>query len=383
MADEQFLPERVGLTRAAVSFLAEALGDPVLDDGVFRSDYVAQEAEMLRRRIESTINNRPQYAVNRLREEMCKDEPFGLHKYGDLETLRNVSPSGLFEHYQNVLRTSPVDLFVVGPVDPDEMASLVKEHFSLPRGAIDETTPAVTYSPDEERTVVEEQPVQQGVLAMGYRTGVRYADDDYPALLVYNGILGGFPHSKLFVNVRERASLAYFASSQLEATKGILIVAAGIAVEKYEQALAIIREQIDAIAQGDVSDSEMEQTKKGLVNGLLSNLDSPGRLAGGRLMGIVNNRVRVCRAIDRRSAGGDGGGRGSSGRASAAGYGVLFALTGRAIRSEHDAMANSARRAAARTGAAHTIGCRPGRVRHAEAGFPQTVRRVLDALRVR
>lgn len=293
VADEQFLPEQIGLTRTAMSFLAEALMDPVLENGAFRSEYVAQEAEMLRRRIESTINNRPQYAVNRLREEMCRDEPFGLHKYGSLDSLRDVTPSRLFEHYRHVLETSPVDLFVVGPVDVDEITALVKEHFTLPRGDIDETVPAVTHVPDEERTVVEEQPVQQGVLAMGYRTGVRYADDDYPAMLVYNGILGGFPHSKLFINVRERASLAYFASSQLEATKGILIVAAGIAVEKYDQALQIIREQIDAIADGDVSTSELDQTKKGLVNGLLSNLDSPGRLAGGRLVGIVNDRVRT------------------------------------------------------------------------------------------
>ena len=108
--------------------------DPVLENGVFRTDYVAQEAEMLRRRIESTINNKPQYAVNRLREEMCKDEPFGLHKYGDLEELRDVTPQRLFEHYRHVLETSPVDLFVVGPVEPDHIVALVREHLTLPRG---------------------------------------------------------------------------------------------------------------------------------------------------------------------------------------------------------------------------------------------------------
>lgn len=292
VADEQFLPERIGLTEAAISFLAEALMHPALEDGVFRSDYVVQEAEMLRRRIETTINNKPQYAVNRLREEMCKEEPFGLHKYGDLDALKRVKPEPLFEHYRRVLATSPVDMFVVGPVDPDEMAALVKEHLALPRAEIEAPAPVVTRVPDAARTVVEEHPVQQGVLALGFRAGTRYPDDDYPAMLVYNGILGAFPHSKLFINVRERASLAYFASSQLEATKGILIVAAGIAVEKYEQALNIIREQIDALAQGDVSAAELDQTKKGLVNALLSNQDSQGRIMGSRLMGIINGRVR-------------------------------------------------------------------------------------------
>lgn len=292
VADEQFLPERIGLTKAAIEFLAESLMTPALENGVFRADYVAQEAEMLRRRIETTINNKPQYALNRLREEMCKDEPFGLHKYGDLDALKDVTPEALFAHYRRVLETSPVDMFVIGPVDADEIVALVKEHLALPRADIEPLTPVVTKAPAEERTVVEEHPVQQGVLALGFRAGARYPDDDYPAMLVYNGVLGAFPHSKLFINVRERASLAYFASSQLEATKGVLYVAAGIAVDKYDQALSIIREQIDAMAQGDISAAELDQTKKGLVNALLSNQDSQGRVMGSRLMGIINGRVR-------------------------------------------------------------------------------------------
>lgn len=292
-ADERFLPERIGLTRQIVAFLAEALLDPVLADGTFRADFVAQEAENLRRRIEATINNKPQYAVNRLREEMCRGEPYGLHKYGDVEELRQVTAPRLYEHYRRVLAASPVDMFAVGPVDPDEIAALVKEYVRLPREEIEEIPGVVVGEPAAERTVVEEQPVQQAVLALGFRTGVRYPDDDYPALQVYNGILGGFPHSKLFLNVRERASLAYFASSQLEGTKGVLVVTAGIAPEKYEQALRIIREQVEALAAGDVSASELEQTKKGLINGLLSAQDSPERIIAARLVGIINGRVRT------------------------------------------------------------------------------------------
>jgi len=292
VADEQFLPERIGSTEKVVAFLAEALLDPALENGVFRAEYVTQEAEILRRRIESLINDRRRYAVNRLREEMCKDEPFGLNAYGDVEQLRRVTPEGLYEHYRHVLETSPVDMFVVGPVDPDEAAAMVRRHFRLPRGRIRQPGPVVVRTPGKERTVVEHRDVQQGVLVMGLRTGVRYPDDDYPALQVYNGILGAFPHSKLFVNVRERASLAYYTWSQLEGTKGVMMITAGIAVEKYRQALGIVREQLEAVAAGDVTDAELEQTKKGLINALLSGRDSPSRIMGSRLLGIINGRLR-------------------------------------------------------------------------------------------
>ncbi|HEY8416685.1 MAG TPA: pitrilysin family protein [Limnochordales bacterium] len=294
VAHDRFLPEQLGLSEKALAFLGDVLLRPATEDGVFRREFVAQEAENLRRRILSVINQKPQYAMKRLREEMFPGEPFGLEKYGDVEELRRVTPEALYEHYRHVLATSPVDLFVVGPVEPAQVAEWVRQHLTLPRGDI-EATVAATPHPDgaaEERVVTEEQQVQQGVLALGYRTATRYPDDDYPALLMYNGILGGFPHSKLFINVREKASLAYFASSQLEATKGVVTVTAGIAVDKYEQALAIIREQVAALAAGDISDQELENTRKGLINGMLSGRDSPGRIIGGRLVGLINNRVR-------------------------------------------------------------------------------------------
>lgn len=304
VAHEKFLPEPVGLTEAAVDFLAEALTRPALEEGVFKGEFVTQEAEMLRRTIERLINNSPQYAVHRLREEMCKDEPFGLHRYGDKDELTRIQAVPLYEHYLHVLQSSPADLFVVGPVDPEALAAMVRERLQLPRGDVMDVAPVAEgagghdgagsrrASRDDVPVVVEEMPVQQGVLTIGCRTNVRYTDEDYPALLVYNGILGAYPHSKLFINVREKASLAYFASSQAEATKGVLIIAAGIAVDKFDAALDIIRAQMDAVAAGDISDEELTQTKKGLVNGLLSGRDSPGRVIGSRYTGIVNGRVR-------------------------------------------------------------------------------------------
>lgn len=296
VAHDKFLPQSAGLTEAAVDFLADVLLNPVREKGAFKEQYVEQEAEMLRRRIERIINSGPQYAVNRLREEMCAEEPFGLHRYGDKDELARIDAKSLHSHYTSLLKTSPMDLFVVGPVEPEAMAQLVRERFSLPRDDIAEVPPVAgdNDSVDRDvRVVTEEQPVQQGVLTLGFRTGVLYGDDDYPALLVYNGILGAYPHSKLFINVREKASLAYFASSQLETTKGVLIVAAGIAVDKFDEALDIIRAQVDAIAAGEITDEELEQTRKGLVNDLLSGRDSPGRIMGSRFIGLVNGRERA------------------------------------------------------------------------------------------
>lgn len=116
--------------------------------------------------------------------------------------------------------------------------------------------------------------VSQGKLNMGLRTSVTYADDQYAAALMYNGILGGYPHSKLFMNVREKASLAYYASSRYDGHKGIGTIQSGIEIQNYEKALEIIKMQLEDMRAGKITELEMSQTKAMIRNLLLEIDDS-------------------------------------------------------------------------------------------------------------
>jgi predicted Zn-dependent peptidase len=136
----------------------------------------------------------------------------------------------------------------------------------------------------------EALPINQGKLTLGYRTNTSYQDDDYFSLLLYNGILGAFPHSKLFQNVREKASLAYYAFSRLEKHKGIQLIGSGIEIENYQQALEIIQEQVELIKQGNISREEMENTKRGLINQYKILGDSPYSLVNFFLDGVIGGR---------------------------------------------------------------------------------------------
>src|SRR5690606_20908281 len=98
-------------------FLGDVLLRPRLEGGAFRDAYVRQEADVLRRRVEGLINNKRQDALERLRQEMCAGELFGLYRYGTVEGLNALEPQSLFAQYERILRESPVDVFVVGEVD--------------------------------------------------------------------------------------------------------------------------------------------------------------------------------------------------------------------------------------------------------------------------
>lgn len=121
--------------------------------------------------------------------------------------------------------------------------------------------------------------VTQGKLALGWRTnGVTLSSGDYPALLVLNGVYGGTTTSKLFLNVREKLSLCYFASSMLDKHKGLMVVSSGIEFDKYEQAKGEILAQFEACRKGDFTDQELEASRRAVVSSLTACLDSQGRL---------------------------------------------------------------------------------------------------------
>ena len=86
--------------------------------------------------------------------------------------------------------------------------------------------------------------------------------------MLYNGLLGGSANSKLFQNVREKASLAYTASSSYVRFKSNIFINAGIEIENFEKALKIIKEQLEALKNGEFTEEELENEKKSIISGI-------------------------------------------------------------------------------------------------------------------
>ncbi|HET7658663.1 MAG TPA: pitrilysin family protein, partial [Bacillales bacterium] len=221
-------------------------------------------------------------------EEMCKNEPFRLHSYGEEKEVAGISAESLAEYYRKVLSEDKLDLFIVGDIEEDEVISIVSDAFDFPnRQERPSGQTLISNEIPEPKVVTESEDIEQGKLNLGYRTFTKYADQDYFSLVVFNGIFGGFPHSKLFVNVREKASLAYYASSRVESHKGLLLVFSGIQTDNYEKASAIIKEQMEKMQDGDFSEEEFQQTKAMLTHQILDTVDS----ARGTIEFIYNGIV--------------------------------------------------------------------------------------------
>lgn len=293
--NEKFIPNAKQLNEQAISLLTEVINKPLVKDNKFDETVVAREKETLRQRISSIIDDKLDFAQMRLVDEMCKDEKYALHILGYVEDLDDITPKSLYEYYQSVLTENNMDIYVVGDFELADMQTKLEVAFdNRTRNVQEETTytPLNQLSMRKVKHVVEEQELQQAKLHIGYRTNATFKDSQYAALLVFNGIFGGFPNSKLFMNVREKHSLAYYAASRIESYKGLMFVFSGIAPEDYDKALEIIELQFADMQKGDFTEEILEETKGLLINDYLETLDHPQGIIELFYQGVIaNNNV--------------------------------------------------------------------------------------------
>ncbi|MCP1305821.1 EF-P 5-aminopentanol modification-associated protein YfmF [Paenibacillus tyrfis] len=269
---DDFVSSPQPLLDQAIQFLGEAITQPAMEGGTLVRKYIDSEKTTLQKRLESIVNDKIRYAAERCIAEMCSNEPYRLHPLGAIDRIPSIEAEGLTERYEALLRQSPIDIYVVGNTNLEQVLPLIERYFAARKErSSDYSLRAEHRSVGQVKEVVERLDVNQGKLNMGLRVRTSYADDSYPSALLYNGILGGYPHSKLFTNVREKASLAYYASSRLDGHKGILTIQSGIEIANYEKAVSIIKEQLKAMEEGQISDTELQQTKA-MITGHLREL---------------------------------------------------------------------------------------------------------------
>jgi predicted Zn-dependent peptidase len=302
LAGERFLPRGTRAFEKAVGLLRDLMLDPPLDArGAFDRAVVEQEKEKQRQFIEGLKNDKAAYAAERCAQEMCKGEPFEVYEYGDVGELASITHESLAQGWRSLLRDAPVDVFVLGAFDPDAATDLVARAFALDRPAPPRLRGTTPNPPGREAQELRERmPVKQGKLCMGLRTSARIEDEGYFGLLFMNGILGAFPHSKLFRNVREKAGLCYYASSSIERSKGLLFIQSGIEAENFEKARDLSLAQLSAIARGEISDEEMTNTALAFHHSYKALLDKPAHLANTYYVLSLGGRTQSLAEIGRR-----------------------------------------------------------------------------------
>lgn len=295
LANEKFIGDREPLLEEGIELLKEVILNPLAANGTFKDQVVETEKRLLKEYIESLYDDKTSYALQKLVENMCETENFSINSMGYIEDLDQIDEKVLYEAYQEMLKNDSLSISVAGDIEHEAVYEIFKKHFTFnsPIQSID-VVDTEEKSIDEINIIQEAQDVSQGKLNIGYRTHTRVTDEDYLDLLVFNGMFGGYAHSKLFMNVREKASLCYYCASRLDNYKGLMYVYSGIEPQNYDQAIEIIDQQLKDVMEGNFTDKELELSKKSLINTKLESLDqATGMMAHETLNGVLPKPVTV------------------------------------------------------------------------------------------
>ena len=268
--NNEFLPDNEDTLSKAIDILLEVVFNPLINNDVFNKEYVKSEIKNLKQVIEGRKDSKATYAYERCIEEMYKNMPYSLYKYGNIEDLESIDEKKLYEQYKNLIDNCKIDIFVSGNIEEDIKEKIISNEnvqTLQQREAVYIINNKESRLKEEkqEQEVSESMDINQGKLIIGLDILQENDLDKYTAL-IYNAILGGIPTSKMFQNVREKHSLAYTASSSFIRQKANIYIKCGIDIENYEKALKIIKEQLEDMKKGEFTDKNIEEAKTNIIS---------------------------------------------------------------------------------------------------------------------
>lgn len=271
--NDKFTPNRDNLTEKSIKLLLDIIFNPLVENGEFLTKYVESEKRNIKQIIEAKIDNKDLYALDRCIEEMYRNKPYGIYKYGYVEDLEKINAKNLYEYYQEIICNAKIDIFISGDFDKQRISEIIRNNKNIQSLREREDKHIINNEKTEIKddieinTISESKEISQGKLVIGLDIHENKENSKYAACL-YNVILGESATSKLFQNVREKASLAYSARSNYRRQKNNIFIRCGIEIENYEKALKIIKEQLEDMKNGNFSDEDINNAKKYMTSGI-------------------------------------------------------------------------------------------------------------------
>ena len=267
--NDAFLPQaNENILKKSIENILDIIFNPLVENNAFKTEYVEQEKNNMKQRIEGRIDNKRRYALDRCIEEMYKGKPFGLYRFGYVEDLNHINEVNLYERYKQLIAQCKIDIFVSGNVN-EEVENIISENQNVRN--LEEREPS--YNKESEKNTVkqgekiETMDVMQGKLVVGLDVNSQNEDEKYN-VMIYNTILGGSANSKIFQNVREKANLAYEAGSRYFKYKDNIFVICGIEISNYEKVLNLIKKQLEDMKNEDFTEEEVENAKKAIISSI-------------------------------------------------------------------------------------------------------------------
>ena len=279
--DQPLLPQ-------AVAFLRSVLFAPNFHNDQFDQVTFDREKENLDHYLASLDDDRQtQAALGVQRLYFGVDPDQAIPSFGTREDLAPLTAVDLTDYYHQLMSQDQVMITVLGDVQEQQVEALFAD---WPLAARSRTMPAIAFDlPPHPEVLTQTKMVvaQQAKFDLAYHVTTDLMGPEYTAALVAEELFGGSSLSLLFTNVREKASLAYYASSMLDAFRGLMLVQTGIEGKAHDQVADLIQQQLAAVVNGEFSDKLLKSIKDGILDHQRAAYDSPRFLTNQALYQLL------------------------------------------------------------------------------------------------
>ncbi len=283
---DQFLSRKNVLTDEMLEFLKASLFSPLSNGNAFDAKTFEIEKKNVLTDLEAEIENHFYHAHRKLNDLFYDLSEMRIPRVGTVELVEKETAESSFATFQQMLKEDQIDFFFIGNFNEIAIRDKIQDFHFAEREQPLELMYQQNYS-NVTRENLEQREVHQSIIELAYHFSAQYGDSEHLPLIVLNGLLGGFAHSKLFVNVREKESLAYTISSNFDIFSGLMRIYAGIDRANRTKTIALINRQILDLKRGNFTDDELEQTKKMLKNSILLAQDRQNTLIERAYMSAV------------------------------------------------------------------------------------------------
>ena len=262
---DDFLSKKNVLTDEVLDIIETIFFLPLVVEDHFDSDTFDVEKKNTISDLESEIEEPYYYAHGQLNQLFFEDETIGMSRLGKVDLARQETAQSSLEQFHQMLQLDNIDFFFIGDFNEVAIVDRVNQFEFKPR----DNNLSVTYQQPFTNVVrekLEQKQNQQSILELGYHFSTQYGESLHIPLVVLNGMLGAFSHSRLFQIIREKEGLAYTISSHFDIFTGFMRVFAGIDKESRTKVMTLIMRQLNDLKRGKFTESELQLTKEMLVN---------------------------------------------------------------------------------------------------------------------
>ena len=265
---DEFLSKKNVLTSQILDLLSQILFSPLTDDEGFEKNTFEIEKKQVLARLESEFEDPFFFAHKELDHLYFEDPSMQLVPEDLITRISEESPNTSFTSFQKMLQEDRIDIFFLGDFNEIEILEYIKQTPFTDR----QRTVNIQYQQPYSNVIKENlvrKSLGQSIIEMAYHCSVGYGDEQQMAMIVVNGLLGAFPHSKMFTVIREKEALAYTISSHIDFFSGCLRLYAGIDRSNRNRVRKLMNQQLHDIKNGKFTDLEINQTKKMIKRSLM------------------------------------------------------------------------------------------------------------------